>query len=675
MKYLYWFLGLVIALVGAVYIVAFTSFGNGLIKPIVEAKIQEQTKLPSTLERFSLGMSHVDILLVLNKNNTVALKGDYSPFSQAVDLKYKVDFKELKTLKPLTSMELQDSFITEGSIKGNNKILDIKGSSNVAKSNTNYSVTLKEFNPSKIIAKVENLDLPALLHMLQQKEYASAKVNLDLNFNSIAAHNLDGNVLLVTKNGTLNRTVMKKDFNITIPKTDFSMNLDAKLKGDDVDYKYMLDSNLAKITSSGNVKPEPLKVDLKYGVHVAELAVLKPVTNADLRGALKLSGTLKGTKESMMLLGKSDIAASNTTFGVNLKDFAPKSAQFAIKHLKLQKLLYMIKQPHYADAFLDIDGDIKNADPKNLKGDVVTTVTKGLLDSKFLTKAYKFKSRMPRTTFHLRADTKLNKNLIDTKLDLYSTLANLHNKKIRFNTKDGSLESDYRVSIKDLNRLYFATERHLKGGLNANGNVKKAKDLDFTMHSDIAQGRVDAKLHNDDFHADLTKLQTLDILDMLIYPKIFKSNIDAKLDYNLVAQKGDFKGYLSDGMFTRNGVLDLTKQYAHIDLYKQRFKGDVGAKINKENIVASLDLKSNTSSIVTKNTYLNSKTKRIKSVIEINANGNPLTVKLSGNVMKPKVQVDASKILKKEATKAVTKELQKHLGKDVNVGNLLKGLF
>ena len=675
MKYLAWLTGIVVVLVGAVYTLLFTSLGNGLIQPIVETEIQKQTQLPSRFQRFSIGFSDIDILLELNPNNTIEVKGKYSLFAQSFDINYALKLQELATLETLTQKKLNDSFFTDGNVKGNMKHLFVKGESDVAKSNTSYNIELKDFNPISIIADVSNLDLASLLHMLGEKKYADAAVDLKVNFKNITPHQLDGDIVLLTKKGELNRKVMKKDFGITVPKTLFKMNLDAKLKGDDVDYRYMLDSNLAKITSSGNVKPEPLAVDLKYALHVAELAVLKPLTNADLRGALKLNGTLKGTKAKMLLLGKSDIAASKTTFDVNLKEFAPKSAKFSIEHLKLQKLLYMIKQPHYADAVVDIKGDIKNADPKNLKGDVVTTVTKGLLDSKFLTKAYKFTSPMPRTTFHLQADTKLNKNLIDTKLDLYSTLANLHNKKIRFNMKDGSLESDYRVSIKDLNRLYFATERHLKGGLNANGNVKKAKDLDFTMHSDIAQGRVDAKLHNDDFHADLTKLQTLDILDMLIYPKIFKSNIDAKLDYNLVAQKGDFKGYLSDGMFTRNGVLDLTKQYAHIDLYKQRFKGDVGAKINKENIVASLDLKSNTSSIVTKNTYLNSKTKRIKSVIEINANGNPLTVKLSGNAQRPKIQVDASKILKKEATKAVTKELQKHLGKDVNVGNLLKGLF
>jgi len=673
MKYIMWLFGFIVILVGSMYTVLFTSLGNGIVKPMVETEIQKQTHLPSKLQRFSLGMSDIDILLELNDKNTIEVKGTYSLFSQSFDISYKVSLEKLATLESLTKKKLHDSFFTDGTVVGDMKFFTLKGKSDVAKSNTTYKIELQEFNPNSIIANVKDLDLASLLHMIGEKKYAQAAVDMNVNFKNITPHQLDGDIVLITKDGKVNSEVMKKDFGITLPKTHFSMNLDAKLKGDDVDYKYKLLSNLAKITSSGNVKPDPLAVDLKYGVNIAELAVLKPVTGADVRGKLKLSGTLKGNKENMQLLGKSDIAASKTTFGVKLANFSPKSAQVVIKDLKLQKLLYMIKQPHYADAIINIDADIKNADVKNLDGTILTTVNKGLLDSRYLTKAYKFKSRMPRTTFNLKADTKLDKNLVGTKLTLTSTLANLNSKDIRFNIKDGSVQSDYKVHIKDLNKLYFATERHLKGAFTANGDLKKAKDLDFTMHSNVADGKVDAKLHNDDFHADINALQTLDILDMLIYPKIFKSKIDATLDYNLASSKGNFKGFLSEGSFTRNQVLDLTKQYAHIDLYKQKFKGDVSANIKKENILASLDLSSNTSSIVTKNTYINTKTKRIKSTIEITANKNPLIVKLSGNVERPKVQVDASKILKKEATKAVTKELNKRLGKDV--GSLLKGLF
>ena len=673
MKFLTWFVGIIVVIVGAVYTLLFTPLGNGIVKPLIETEIQKQTQLPSRLQRFSLGFSSIDVLLEINPQNTIAIQGKYSLFSQSFALNYKVALKKLATLEPLTKKKLNDSFSTQGSVSGNMKSIAIKGLSDVAKSNTNYKVALEDFNPTSIIANIDDLDIAALLHMLNEKRYAVGSVDLKVNFKNITPHKLDGDILLLSKKGVLNSAVMKKDFGITIPKTYFAMNLDAKLKGDDIIYKYLLKSNLAKISSSGTVKPEPLAVGIKYGVDVKELALFKPITGADVRGKLRLSGTVEGNKEKMIVAGKSDIAESKTKFSAVLESFKPKSLHATIADLKIQKLLYMIKQPHYADALLDLRVDITDADMKNLQGSVKSEIKDGLLDSRYLTKAYKFKSLMPRTTFHAKTLTTLNKNSVDTKADIFSTLADLYVKKAHFDMKDASLQSDYFVKVHNLDKLYFVTERHLKGNFTANGDLKKAKDLDFTMHSNVAQGVVDAKLHNDDFHADINGLQTLDILDMLIYPKIFKSNIDAQLDYNLASSKGILKGFLSHGMFTRNQVLDLTKQYAHIDLYKQRFNGDIGAKINKENILASLDLKSNTSSIVTKNTYINSKTKRIKSVIDISANGNPLIVKLSGSVEKPKVKIDASQILKKEATKAATKELEKHFGKDV--GNLLKGLF
>jgi hypothetical protein len=673
MKYIYWLVGTLFVLLTALYTLVFTSFGNALLKPIIEEKIGQQTKLASTLERFSLSINHIDVVLQLNKNNRIEVKGDYSLFGQSFNLRYRVDLKELQSLQALTSMELQDAFMTEGTLQGDVKLLHIKGSSDVAKSNTSYMIDLKEFTPAKIIAKVENLDLPALLHMLKQKEYASAKVNVDVNFNSVEAHKLDGDILLQTKDGKLNALVMKKDFNITIPKTNFVMNLDAKLKGDDVDYSYVLLSNLAKITSSGKLTPEPLALDLVYGINIKELAVLKPITQADIRGPLQVNGNVKGTKQNLLVDAKSSIARSKTILEANLQAFKPKSVHLDIKDLQLRKLFYMLKQPHYADGSFDMKADISNADVKHLAGTVTTKIRQGVLDSKFMTKEYQFKSPMPKTYFASDSKTVIKNNVVDTQFTLASTLANLYVKSAKFNLKDASLHSDYRVKVPNLQKLYFVTQHNLKGDFEAEGSVTKTKDLDLTMHSNIAQGVVDATVHNDDFHADIKGLQTLDILDMLLYPKVLQSKITATLEYNLAAKKGDFKGEITEGAFMQNMVLDLTKQYAKIDLYKQRFRGDVSAKINKEKILASLDLRSNTSSIKTKDTYIDSKKQYIDTVIDINANGNPLTVKLKGDINKPKISVDASKIIQKEATKAVTKELQKHLGKDID--KLFKGLF
>ena len=63
MKYIAWIAGILLVLLIGVYVVAFTGFGNSLLKPIIESKIQEQTKLDSKLSTFSLSMSDFSVVL------------------------------------------------------------------------------------------------------------------------------------------------------------------------------------------------------------------------------------------------------------------------------------------------------------------------------------------------------------------------------------------------------------------------------------------------------------------------------------------------------------------------------------------------------------------------------------------------------------------------------------
>nr|WP_321266495.1 hypothetical protein [uncultured Sulfurimonas sp.] len=665
MKFLAWILGIIVTLIVAVYVVLFTSFGNSLLKPIVESKIKEQTLLDSKLNVFSLSMSEIEVVLEINKDNVISLKGKYSLFSQSLDIDYKLELNNLASLKSLSGVELHNSFFTSGNVKGNMAFINIDGISDVASSDTSYHVELTEFNPTSIIAKVKRLKLEELLEIGAQKQYAKASVNLDVNFKNIKPHALDGDIVLSTQEGRLNTKVMKNDFNITIPDTDFAMNLDAKLKGDDVDYSYKLMSNLFKITSSGKVIPTPLKTDIKYALDIKELALLKPVTGADVRGSFRVDGNVKGTKEKLVVDAKSDVASSDTKIEAILKEFLPISVKASMKNLELSRVLYMIKQPHYADGVFSLYADITDARSNKLKGIVITSLKEGLLDSKYLSKTYEFKTMMPKTNFQMNTVTTLDGDIIDSKVDFDSTLASFNIKKARVNLKNSSINSDYKASVDNLDNLYFATDQHIKGGIVVHGELNKAKDLDLTILSNVAGGKIEAKLHNDDFHADIFGVQTLDALEMLIYPKVFQSSLDASLDYNLVAKKGKFDGKLKDGKFTQNQMFSLIKQYAKIDMYAEKFSGDVSADINKENILASMDLKSNTSSIKTKNTKLNTKTKTINSKIDVVANNNPISVKLSGKTSSPKVSVDVKDLVKKEAQKAIKKE----------VGNLLKGLF
>lgn len=657
MKFFAWIGVIIVILVIALYIVAFTPFGNGLIKPIVEAKIQEATQTQSKLETFLLTMSDFEVVLSISEENRITLKGTYELFSRSFDADYVLDLKNLQALESFAGQPLRGELFSDGKVKGDMALMHIDGKSTIAQSATTYSVTLADLNPTSIIATVKGAKLASLLQMMAKNPYAAADVDMDVNFKSIKTGALDGTVLLKTKEGRLDPKYMLSDFNVTIPNTSFAMNLDATLQGSDINHKCELVSNLFKITSAGSITPEPLKADVTYALNVQDLEVLKPLTGADIRGALKLDGTIKGDEARLVAQGVSDLASSNTTFEATLKELQLSTLKAKVINLNVAKLLHMLKQPHYTDGLLSIQADISDMNPQNLSGQVVASLAKGSLDTAYLTKAYALTSPMPKTTYDATTTTLLRGSVADTKIDLNSNLANLDVKSAKYDFKDASLQSDYKLFVSNLEALAFVTKERLRGELSATGTVEKRKDLDATMSATLAGGKMEAKLHNDDLHANMSALKTTKLLYMLYRPELFDASLNAKLDYNLAQSRGRFDGQISNGVFAKNQTFDLIKQFTKVDMYRESFNGDVGAKMEKEKILVSLDLHSKETAIKTTDTKLNTKTNQIESDLTVVAKNDKVDAKLSGDIDAPKVSVDLEKFLKSETGKRAVEKL------------------
>ncbi len=641
---------------------------NGTVFP----RTMEKTygiALPETdfSTRFSADLKgkEVDYTLALLSNLAqINSKGTFEPATMKSDIAYDLNIKELSLFKPMTKTPLRGPFATAGQIRGDKKAMKIQGRSDIAASETTYDIALKEMQPSKLQAQIKNARLEKLIFMAGEPDFANGELNVDIALDELDPENLRGNAEVTISKASFNEKVLKRDYKIDLPKTAFSSDMSAKLSGKDVAYTASFVSDLAKIDSKGHFQPKTMAMDLDLQLAIAKLELLKPVTGAPLRGPFELSTTAKGDEKSLKVAGRAKIAGADAGFNAILESYAPRSVKAKIADMQLEKILYMAEQPHYADGLLNVDVNIDDARSGRLSGKILSSVTQGRVDTRTVEKAFEF-TAMPKTTFTAKTVSILSKNLIDTKIDLESNLATLKVKQARFDVEKASLQADYRAEVPDLDKLYFATQRHLKGAVTASGELSKAKDLDFSAHSRLFGGSVDAKLHNDDFHADMTKLNTLGLLKMLIYPEIFDSALNGKLDYNLAKKSGTFHAKTTNGHFTKNQMLDLVKQYGKKDLYKENFVSTFNSRIKEEHIYTDLDMRSNKSSITGKNVYLNSKTKQIKAKLDINANNNPFKVELKGNADQPKVTIDASKLIEKE--------LKKEAGKQIN--KLLKGLF
>jgi len=585
-------------------------------------------------------------------------EGTIAPESLQTDLNYRLDAKELALFKPLTNAPLRGPFKTSGTVKGDRRKMAIAGTTDIADSQSNYDLTLEELKPRQVLVKMNNARLDKLLYLVEQPSFATGRLDVDLNLTDLDPDNLKGKAEVKIGNGEMVSAVFKKEYGITLPQTSFTGGLEANLKGGEIGYRTQFVSNLARFGSEGRFVPKSLGLDLKYNIDIAKLELLRPLTGTPLRGAIKLSGTAKGDRKQLTVEGSSDLAGSETTFRVGLADFSPASITAKIKNLQLARALFMVAKPHYADGVLNVEVNIADAKAGELKGTINSEISRGLLDGKVIASEFEL-GEMPKTTFSVKAQTTLAGKFIDTATTLDSSLVSLKAKRSRYDLDESLLTSDYLADIPDLDRFFFIAGRHLKGSMAVNGELKKGEHLELTAHADTLGGRLDATVHDDDIHADIKKVQTLAALKMLIYPEVFASSLDGSLDYNLKRKKGIFDANLGDGKFTRNVMLDLLLTLAKTDLYKERFTGTVHSNIDRELLTSDLELRSNSSSIVGKKATLNSKTRQVNARLDVLANNNPIGVTIKGSVDKPEVKLDTTALIKKEANKALQKEVDK----------------
>ncbi len=661
MRYIMVVLGVLAGVVLLVYSLLFTSFGNALLKPMVESKVNQTIGFDGKLERFSLGFSSFGITYEVDKN-TIKLDGDYSLFQKSFDAIYALDLQNLSSFSKLADMPLRGSLGIEGGVKGDLIHVQSDGVLTLAKTPVVYKINLEDFNPTKIVLSSSGLKLEEILNIISKNPYAKALVDLDININSIKENNLDADINISTKNAILSSKYMKSDFDVDIPDTPFNLALNSKLKGDEANYNLLLSSKLFDIKSSGELTPQPLKVDSTYSLNIANLEALKPITGQNFKGSFKTDGTIKGDDNNLVVKGSSDVASSATKYIATLKKKNLDELVLDIAHLNIAKLLEMLGEPSYVSkGTLALEAKLKGFSTDNLNGDILVASDGVLLNQATIKK--EFELDLPTTSADIRALVDIKDGVAKSNsIKIDSNLAKLALKEFRYDLKKLSLDSNYELNVADLSKLFFITKTPMQGSFVADGELKQDSDLLISINSKSI-GDLKAKLLNDDFEANITNLKASKLLYTLKKPDILESDLEAKLKYNLVSASGDADVKLANAKFNQNQVFDQLKALANIDLYKESLNGNATAKIDKNLTLATLDLLSKNASIVSPKTLLDSDKNSIDSDILLTYKKDEIKANLKGSVEKPTITIDLDAFLKSRAGEKLLKKADKLLDK------------
>lgn len=323
--------------------------------------------------------------------------------------------------------------------------------------------------------------------------------------------------------------------NVKLKVNDFKLsfktiNFDAKINDDSI------------INITGDFDIFKQNVDLKYDIKINDLKTLKNLTKQDLKGPFSTNGVFKGDKYEAVVQGTSDIALSKTKYYVNLVDFEAKNIHIDLQGAKIEELLNLLDKPIYAKGDLNISADIKNIDISNLDGAIVANISKGKINNEVVNKEF---SQTLQTAINFDGDinASLLGKIVEVKSELVTSLADIFINKTIIDLEKNKTTSDYKIDVKNLNKLEGIIGKKINGEFITTGNIVSENSITLVdgtsniLESDASYNFKikDSNVQNINFKIENAKLEKL--FHMLNEPVYAKGNLliqgdikNAKLD-------------------------------------------------------------------------------------------------------------------------------------------------
>lgn len=720
-KLIYSLVAIILVLIIGAYCVLFTSFGNSFVKNIAEKKLNENSNMAIKIEEFELGISKINLKVLVNSMLEAKLNGDFSLFARNLNVNYELNGKNLEILK------INDPLNVSGKITGYFNDFNIDGKGVIFTSPLTLDANIKDYFPTKLNLNANNLDVEKL-SKIANVDYASGFINLNANVNEFDKDKLDAKALINIYSELKLKPSITKEFGIDISRFG-KVIIDSKniYKANEITPNINVKSNILNITS--DFKPinlNKLEVQGQLNTSLTELAFINPNLNSDLKitsqinyknnlvniksllngkninakdlkithdlssktttintdlranaGLLKLSGEeiinlianaklgkngLENANVNGLLLGaKSDIKMGQNDLVAN------------IEGLKSLALLGLLNQDKMLDANININA--KLSDLKNLIGSANLNINGKTIPSYFK-KEYDLEIN---SKVLANADVKLNgADNISFNAKLNTDLVDSFN--ANGNYKKGVANANYDASA-NLANFNALLNKNMSGNVKVDGNLTFDKILNLTLNSkEFFGGSLAAKLNGDKFNANLSNVALDNLAKSFDLIDIYKANVNGNLDYDLKNAKGKLVANLGKGHLKYHKTIKLINTISNKDITQIVFdKGDVLANINKNLIDYNANLTAANAKIEVNNGNYNTLTKSVNAPVYAMFNNNEIKGKVTGAGDDVKFVPDVKNTIE-NAVKVLDKITGKNNSEKLNetlkpAENILKGLF
>lgn len=575
MKILAWIFGVLLVICGMIYTLIFTSLGNAILAPRIEAFVSEKIAMPFKLNEFKLGFNDLKISSTINGELSISTSGKYSILDKNLDLKYKI------YANSFSSMPLNLNIA--GDVKGSFENILANGSGNLAGSKLRYAARIVDFNPLELKLDARNLDLAQLSLIALKKPYLRG-------FASITAD-------VALKNGTqfgfaninapkisADNALINKDYGIKLPKNfNANLNSDISVNNSILTAITTLNTSLANANAqktSYNLKTNELNTD--FNLDIANLANLEPLISQKLNGSVKIALNTQIKNNKMQFLD----AQINGLGGNIMAKLVNGELNAQIKDIKLAEALSLASLPPLAksqiNGFAKITG-LNN--PQNANGNASLKFSKGELDYKQMNKL-------------LNSD--LKSNIIftgDTKISVLSGVLNLDalldspalqmaklSAKYELNTASG--DADFNANIPNLG-LIFGSKAKTSAYIKANANFKNNAIAKANIDINGLGGNINATLNNQSLQANINNIQAGNVFAIIAQDELFSGSLNANINLSsLDITKLNGQGQIS----LNNAVFNAPNLSKMLDVkFPQNSKFNLNAKVSFKDSLAKFN--------------------------------------------------------------------------------------
>ena len=644
---------LLVAVVGFSYFLLFTGSGNNLLKPYLSKYASQKSGLNIDIKTLELKPNHLKTTIFINTQNRVDIDGDIDIMKKWFDLDFKAvgeggALKNEKASINGKAVGVMDDFKVnaKGAIFDASIFADTK---------------VKSFKAKDLKLNVKGLSIQKVLAFVNKPAYATGKVDVDVDVPSLDVEDLSGKAFVNVTEGKLSEPLIKRDFNVTLPKNVvFKAKSSSLLKNAQAVSSVNIISNIATLNTTKsiyNIKDKSIKSD--FHLKVPSLSELKPIVKTDLRGSFEAIGDVSKKGDSLVY------SVSTSSLG-GLAKLDGKNSTLSIdaKSLKIKKIFYMLNLPDYLRGDIFVNGKIVDAGSTKQNGKVVADIKNGKVNKALLYKdmQIKFPSDF---SYSDHSVVTLNAQKINFNSLLKSTVLSLKVSDGIYDSLLKSLVAKYHLNIPDLSKTAFLTKRKILGKANFIGDVKMLDGvLTSEGKSDIFGADTKYSYKNGDITVNSTDLDTIKLSKALGYPAVFNSKGKLQAYYSPKWKKGVFSVNFKDGRLLPNELTNVVYALSGFDMTKEIYKDSVAkGSIQNDIVKFAFDMNSTKSMLKVYSAKLNTKTKKIGGKFIVKIGSKDIEGEIRGDIDHPKVKVNSSSYIKNKIEKAIEKKVPKKFQK------------